>query len=201
MRIIFVRHGQTVYNRESKYQGQMDAQLSELGLKQAELVAARLKHENISAVYSSDLSRARETAEQIAAYHNMKVNVETGLRECSFGAWEGLTVSSVMEKYPVLYSDYQSDSVRFRAPGGERLEELQERTVQTVEGIVSEHHKSTVLIVTHNGPIKAFLCHALDTGLETFRKIRLDNIGITIFSREPGRNWFLETLNDSCHTL
>ncbi|HEY3298080.1 MAG TPA: histidine phosphatase family protein [Armatimonadota bacterium] len=199
MRIIFVRHGQTVYNNESRYQGQADTVLSDLGRRQAALVAERLKYEDISAVYASDLCRAVETAEAAAAYHNMKVVCDIDLREVGFGEWEGLTVGEIKERYPEIYANYQRDSLKNRAPGGERLEELQVRSVRAVEAIAARHPKETVLIVAHGGPIKAFICHALETGLETFRRLALDNGGITVFSMQPDGRWFLEVLNDSCH--
>lgn len=199
MKIIFVRHGQTVFNKESRYQGHTDAELSELGRRQAERVADRLSGEKIDAVYSSDLSRAADTAERIAQPHNLEVKTDPELRECAFGDWEGLTVSEIRETYPDLYMNYRKDSVTFRAPGGERLEELRERTVRAIDRIAAGHPNDTVAIVTHGGPIRAFFCHALDADLKTFRKITLSNTGMTIFSRELNGQWLLQALNETCH--
>ena len=199
MRIIFVRHGQTVFNIESRYQGHTDAELSDLGRRQAIRAAERLKEEKIDAVYSSDLSRASETAQAVARFHNLPVQTDERLRECAFGDWEGLTVSQIAEIHPELYENYRRDSVTHRAPNGERLEALQERVVRAISDIAERHPEATVAAVVHGGPIRAFLCHALGTPLETFRKIKLDNCGITILSLASDGGWFLEALNDTRH--
>lgn len=199
MRIIFVRHGQTVFNNEARYQGHLDTALSDLGRSQAQCAADRLKGENISSIYASDLSRAVETAEAISAYYSIEVVPDTDLRECSFGEWEGLTVPEIREQYDEIYENYRQDSIRYRAPGGERLEQLQERVVRAIDKIAAKHPEETVAVVTHGGPIRAFFCHALGAGLQTFRKMHLDNAGITIFSKESNGRWFLESLNDACH--
>lgn len=199
MRIIFVRHGETVYNTEARYQGHTDSELSELGRKQAAAAGERLKGEKIAAVYSSDLSRASDTARAIAAHHNLPVQTDDGLRECAFGDWEGLSVSEIADSFPDLYEKYRRNSVAHRAPNGERLEELQQRVVLAVKRIAERHPDDTVLIVTHGGPIRAFFCHALGAGLQTFRKMGLDNGGITTLSLDSDGRWFLEVLNDTCH--
>lgn len=184
---------------ESRYQGHTDAKLSELGLRQANAVARRLCNEKIDAIFASDLSRAVDTAHAIAVIHHLPILIDPRLRECKFGDWEGLTVTEIVERYSDLYANYRQDSVRFRAPNGERLEQMQERTIRVIEEISSKHPDGNVVIVTHGGPIKAFLCHALGTSLYTFRSIRLDNCGITIFSKGQSNRWLLEVMNDTCH--
>jgi phosphoserine phosphatase len=199
LRIIFVRHGQTIYNVESRYQGHTDAPLSDLGRRQSIMAARALADERIAAVYSSDLGRAVQTAEAIAARHDLPVRTDLRLRECAFGDWEGLTVSQIEERYPDLFASYRQDSVAHRAPGGERLEALQARVAAAIDDIARAHSDDTVVVVTHGGPIRAFLCHAFGTDLESFRRLHLDNCGITVFSLEAGAHWFLERLNDTCH--
>lgn len=199
MKLILVRHGQTIFNLESRYQGHTDTKLSELGHRQAAILAERLRNEKIDAVYSSDLRRASETAEAIAAFHGLPVSVDERLRECAFGSWEGLTVKEISDKYPELFENYRRDSITYRASGGECLEHLQMRVVEAINEIVERHAHDTVLVTTHGGPIRAFVCHALGTDLRTFRKIKLHNCGITVFSYDSGKPWQLEALNDTCH--
>jgi alpha-ribazole phosphatase len=199
VRLIFVRHGETVYNTESRYQGHTDSELSKLGRKQAAAAGERLKSEKIAAVYSSDLSRAADTARAIAAHHNLAVQTDDALRECAFGEWEGLSVKEIADAFPELYENYRRDSVAHRAPNGERLEGLQERVVRAVNCIAERHPADTVVIVTHGGPIRAFFCHAFGAELQTFRKMGLDNGGITTLSLDSDGRWFLEVLNDTCH--
>ncbi len=199
MRLIFVRHGQTTWNLASRYQGHADSDLSELGLIQAERVGNRLKDTRIDAVYSSDLKRASDTAEAIAEHHGLSVRTDPRLREVCFGEWEGLTVSEIKELYPEAFANYRKDSVTYRSPGGERLEALQARVVEVVNEIVRAHPDETVVIATSGGPIRAFLCYALNVPLATFRKVSLDNAGITSYRRRADDDWVLETLNDACH--
>lgn len=199
MRIIFVRHGETVFNADSRYQGHTDAPLSDLGRRQAERVAERLSGEQVAAIYSSDLSRALDTAEAVARRLSLPVITDARLRECSFGDWEALTVNEIAERYPDLFENYRRDSVTHRPPNGERLEALQERVAQAVIEIVERHPNDTVVIATHGGPIRGFLCRALDMPLESFRKVNLHNGSLTILALDSEGKWFLEALNDDCH--
>ena len=199
MRIIIVRHGETVYNLEKRYQGHTDVELTDLGREQAVRTAERLSHEPVAAVYSSDLIRASETARIIARPHHLRVQTDVRLRECAFGDWEGLNVDEIRERYPEEWGDYRQDSVRHRAPRGERLESVLDRVRCAAEHIEERHPHDTVVLVGHGGALTAFCCYALGASLYTFRKLRLENCGITIFSRDPSRPWFLEVLNDTCH--
>ena len=98
MRLILVRHGSTAWNEEGKYQGTIDIPLSDRGRQEAEMVAERLRDEKIDAVYSSNLRRARETAEIIARPHGLPVQVIEELGEMNFGDWEGMTAQEIKDK-------------------------------------------------------------------------------------------------------
>ena len=199
MRIIFVRHGQTTWNTESRYQGHSDTDLSEVGRQQATRVADRLACEEIAAVYASDLRRASDTASTIADCHGLDVQTDRRLRECEFGEWEGLTVGQIKERYSEEYRTYQVDSVTVRAPRGERLESLVERVGEAIDEIAERHPTDPVLITGHGGTVHAAICHMLGASLYSFRKIRLDNCSITTFSLDKNGHWLLEMLNDTCH--
>ena len=101
-KLIIVRHGQTLWNLERKYQGHSDIALTDTGLKQAQAVAERLAEEAVAAVYASDLSRAYKTAGYIAAKHNLTVHTVPELREIKFGDWEGLTYEEISVRWPGL---------------------------------------------------------------------------------------------------
>jgi len=199
VRLIFVRHGETDFNVERRYQGHTDSELSERGRQQAVSVAKRLGAEPITAVYASDLRRASETARIIADVHDLQVCTDARLRECSFGDWEGLSVEEIQERYPKQYENYRQDSVTYRAPNGETLQSLMARVVSAVEEITARHEDGHIVIVGHGGTVNSFICHALGAQLSIFRRIRLDNCGLTIFHREQGGRWVLEVLNDTCH--
>lgn len=166
---------------------------------QALAVAGRLSDERIDAIYSSDLNRACETAKAIAAAHGLPVMADARFRECSFGEWEGKTVAEVKEMCPDLYEEYRSDSIRYRPPGGERLEELQARVVEAINGIAASRGDDTIALVTHGGPIKALICHVLGADLRAFRRLAPGNCGITIVALSSSGSWYLDMLNDTCH--
>ncbi|MHB1457175.1 MAG: histidine phosphatase family protein [Armatimonadota bacterium] len=194
-----VRHGQTDSNKENRIQGHANTHLSKLGHIQARLVGEWLQNEQIDAIYSSDLNRAYETAEAIAGYHNLPIYTDGRFRECCFGEWEGKTVDEVKAEYPVLFDKYCKDSIKNRAPGGERLEELQLRVIEAVSEIVRQHSDDTVALVTHGGPVKALICYILGAEFTAFKHLGPDNCGVSIMICTSDNRWYLDTLNDTCH--
>jgi len=199
MKLIIVRHGQTASNKEKRIQGHENTYLSDFGRIQAKLTGDQLKNEHIDAVYSSDLNRAYETAQAIAENHSLPIITDARFRECCFGEWEGKTVDEVMKQYPALFDAYRKDSINNRAPGGERLEELQLRVAEAVNEIADRHTNDAVLLVTHGGPVKALICYALGADLTAFRHLGPDNCGISILIHSSDGRWYLDTMNDTCH--
>ena len=131
--IFFIRHGQTLWNKELKYQGHSDIALSAEGLQQAERVARRLRREPFTAIYSSDLSRALVTAEKVAEHHSLPVVTMPEFREVGFGEWEGL-------KYDQIYAGWSAEIDKFfrfpsqvEIPGGESFHDVQDRTNRGLE--------------------------------------------------------------------
>jgi len=180
VRIVFVRHGLTDWNRESRYQGQTDIELSEDGVRQAEAVGRRLAEEKIHRIYSSDLKRARATAEKIAAHHEISVIVDERLRELSFGEWEGLTFEQITAKWPELQKKWIADPVNFTSPGGESARDLEKRVFLALQDIRKDlielknnasQDESDIpvgVIVSHGGVIRwlmAFLTAGTGTDL------------------------------------
>jgi alpha-ribazole phosphatase len=159
MKIILIRHGQTEWNALQKYQGHTDVQLNELGRKQATRVAEFLKEqEKFEALYSSDLSRARDTAEIIGSQINLPVFTDTRLRELSFGLWEGMTFSEVYEEYREKFDSWYNNTAEFKVPGGESFNQLVTRSMQALQEMAAKHN-GTVVVTTHGGVIMAVLYH------------------------------------------
>jgi len=146
--VCIVRHGESEWNVEKRIQGQMDPPLSDLGERQAQAVARRLSQERWDAIYSSDLARARLTAEAIAQQVGLQIAVRTGLRERAFGRLEGILHIDARAKYP----DWDAPEL-----GRETEEALSERARSAFEEIVSTHPGQRVLVVTHGGLIRQFL--------------------------------------------
>ncbi|MGC8667624.1 MAG: histidine phosphatase family protein [Chthonomonadales bacterium] len=199
LRLYLIRHGVTRWNHEARMQGQSDIDLAPEGFEQARLIACRLAREPLDAVWSSDLVRAWDTAREIAAPHGLCVHVTPLLRECGFGAWEGLTEADIMELgQEDAWRAYRADPVATRPPGGERLEEVWDRILQGVQQLRREHPSGNVALVGHGGSMRAILCHALGSTVECFRRIWLDNASLSIVEYEGERMW-VKLMNDTCH--
>ena len=197
-KLILVRHGQTFWNKEMKYQGHSDIALNEAGLRQAELVAQRLKNEKIDAIYSSDLQRALVTAQAIAGYHDLTVGIMPGLREMRFGEWEGYTLKFVYERWPEESDKLFTRAVEARIPGGETFDEVRARTAVAVDELVANHPDQTVVAVCHGGIIRTVICNVLGVDLNRVWDIKQDNTAVNIIEYHPGRT-VVALLNDTHH--
>jgi broad specificity phosphatase PhoE len=163
--IVLVRHGETDWNRERRFQGHADTALNEAGRTQAEVLADTLVNDGLTAVYTSPLRRASETAAIVAARLGLDVRPLEALREIRVGDWQGLTVDEVKERYPEL-QDWRSGW-----PGGETYEELSARVVPALVGLADEHPDERLLIVTHAGPVRAALAAAMGLSYDEARPL------------------------------
>jgi len=152
--LLLARHGETDWNRELRIQGSSDIELNELGLKQAHALAQELEHVELDAIYASDLSRARATAEAVAASHGLEVRLDPRLRERAFGSWEGLTREDVATLPDGASHDGESD------------EEVRERVLAAVQSIAAAHRGEQVLVVSHGGALNTLWHHALGVRIE-----------------------------------
>lgn len=201
-RLILVRHGETEWNRLSRYQGQTDIELNETGIRQAHRAAERLARERVNAIYSSDLKRARQTAEIIAAKHEVgAVHESSLLREMHFGDFEGLTFDQIEERFQLIFSaspSWRSRGPHVRAPNGESIADLAERLQRFWEELAKHGPEETLLIVAHGGPIQVLICHLLGIGLEHWWQIRLSGASISILDTYP-QGTSLALLNSTSH--
>ncbi len=194
-RIILVRHGETAWNKESRLQGQTDVPLNEVGRRQADLVAQRLDAEPITAAYASDLSRAHETAVVIAKRHQLEVIPVIGLREVSFGEWEGLSRATIREYHEVEYQRWLDNPMEVSPPGGETFSQVQARAHAALIQIASAHPDETILIVAHGGMIKSIICKYHEGGFWDFPQ---GNTAVNFLEFAEGEIHFLK-LNDCEH--
>jgi broad specificity phosphatase PhoE len=166
--LLLVRHGETDWNRDGRWQGHSDTALNDAGREQARLLARELS--DVDVVYSSDLARARETAEILAEELGLEVRLDPRLRERGFGAWEGRTTAEIE-------AAFQDDHARWLAgdtpgaPDAERFDEFAGRVQQFVAEVLEGHPDETVLIVAHGGSLRVL--HALAQGLDYVRDHRL----------------------------
>jgi broad specificity phosphatase PhoE len=182
--IILARHGQTEWNVEEVFRGRIDIELNQTGIRQAELLAEYLSGLKIEAVYASPLKRALKTAEVVAHRHRLKVEVSPGLIDCDFGQWQGLSLREV--KYKKLYEQWAESPQLVKIPGGESLEEVRERALEVVNGVIAKHNGAVVL-VSHRVVNKVLVCALLGLDNSHFWNIRHDVGGTTFFSYQDGR--------------
>ena len=163
MTVIFLaRHGETDWNRNGIWQGWADPPLNDAGRAQARRLAEQLRETPFDAVYSSDLQRARETAELVAEPHGVPVISDPGLREIDIGSWSGLTRGEIDERFP--------GGIR---PDGETRDQHAARVLEAVERIARANPERRILLVTHGGTMRALHGHVSD---EPFHPV--DNCGV-----------------------
>ena len=198
MKLILVRHGETKWNRENRVVGHIGIALSSNGRRQVELLAKKLENDSVSAIYSSPLKRAGETAEAIARFHGLKVMDEDAFKEIDAGEVEGLTFGEVMERHGVFFKDWMKGDPSLRMPGGESMTELQQRTWPAVEKIVEENTDRDVILVSHSLAIVSIITKALGMAPANFRRLRLSVASISILKfGDHGAS--LALFNDTCH--
>ncbi|TFY99073.1 histidine phosphatase family protein [Ramlibacter humi] len=164
-RIIAVRHGETSWNADARIQGQTDIALNDTGRWQAVRVGRALAHEPISAVYSSDLERAHETARPIAEAAGIPVTPHEGLRERRFGMFEGKTFDEIHQAWPDHAQNWRKRIPEWAPPeGGESLLELRERVTKTLHDLASRHPGEQIVVVAHGGVLDAL--YRVATGQE-----------------------------------
>lgn len=203
-RFFLVRHGETMWNRQLKYQGQSDIPLTDEGRAQARILSERLKDERIDAIYASDLERTVETAEIIAEPHGLKVLRAPLMRELNFGLWEGMTYDEIMQKWAQEYRDWQADPYNKTPPEGESLSDLCERVSEFLKEAANKHPDGRILVVSHAGPIRAILSVLLNLRQDFFWKFKISNTSVTIIEYDgqkelPESDAFIVTVNNTYH--
>lgn len=198
MKLILVRHGQTLWNQERRSQGLTDVELSPEGRGQAQRLAVALKGEPIGAIYASPLRRARDTAQAIAVEHDLEVRLEPRLQEMNLGDMEGLTGEEMRARYPDLLRQWGQDPAQVRLPGGETLTELQERVGAAIEDLLGHHRGQLVVAVSHNFAIITALCRAIGLELVHFRRLRMETGATSTLEFGPSGP-VLTSLNETCH--
>ena len=156
-RILLIRHGQTDWNVEGRWQGHLDPPLNATGLKQAEALAEHLRGRSISAVYSSDLARARMTAERIAEVLGLSVQEDQRWRELNLGVFQGLTTSEINGKYPEESRQLRENYLDYAPPQGETRRAMQNRALAAYEDILDHETGEETVVVSHGGTIRVVL--------------------------------------------
>jgi 2,3-bisphosphoglycerate-dependent phosphoglycerate mutase len=185
-----VRHGQTDWNAQGRYQGQADMPLNAAGILQAEAAAGRLAGQAFAAIYSSDLIRALRTAEIIAARVGLPIQTDTRLREIHQGEWQGMLVTEIAARYADLVSRWRSGPTTARAPGGESVSEVAARLWAAADDIAAAHPGGRVLVVSHGLALATLIARAQQAPLEQVYTLIPDNAAAQMVEWTPGHSDF-----------
>jgi broad specificity phosphatase PhoE len=179
------RHGQTDWNREGRYQGSIDLPLNEAGLVQAHDLAAQVDGVRLQAIYTSDLQRARATAQVIAGRWSVPLHAEPRLREVRLGAWEGLIVAEIQARYGRAWEERQIAPLHTRPPQGESIYDLAARVWPAVDAIAARHAPGPVLIVSHGLALATLVCRACGIPLDCAFQMIPANCTLTVLDWQP----------------
>lgn len=185
--LIVIRHGETAWNVEHRWQGQTDVPLNATGHAQAAALAARVAADPGDVLYSSDLTRAMQTAAPLAAEWGQTVRPVPGLREQGFGLFEGLTARAIQREHPALWLEWLSHHADFGLPGGESLAQVSARVLDAVAQIAARHPRQRVVIVTHGGVLDTLWRHAHGLPLSGLRECLIPNTGVNRLRFGDGR--------------
>lgn len=184
VRLWLSRHGQTAWNAERRYQGHGDSGLTVQGAWEASALGQRLAATPIDIVYTSDLERARRTAELAMAGRTVPIVRDSVWREVQYGAWEGLTRIEVKARYPDLWRRRAIDKAAVAPPGGESLLQLQDRIRSALMALWRAHPQQSVLVVTHSGPLYVLACWLRNEPLNRVARVPTTNGGLSLVQWE-----------------
>jgi broad specificity phosphatase PhoE len=199
-RLLLVRHGQSTWNAQGRLQGWADPPLDETGQEQARWLARRLaaEEQNISAIYSSPLLRARQTAEALGLTLGLSVQADDRLKENDVGLLAGLTGSEIEEKFPDWVAARRASAEWTPPPGGEDRDGFVSRAVAVMRDIAAHHPDQTVAVVSHGGTLGVYLAHLLEMPIHRSLPFQFDNASLSIV-KVSERRVRLFKLNDTSH--
>jgi alpha-ribazole phosphatase len=198
MTLWIVRHGQTDWNAQKRYQGHSDIPLNATGEAQAQQIAERLSSERLHAIISSDLRCAVQTADAIASHHKLSVQLEPRLRESNFGVFEGLRYKDVIDQHKLMAEAWFTDPEN-PPEGGEKLSEVAARVSAAIDTLISQFSSNKRLVlVGHDGSLRLLLCYLLEMPSTQYWRFNLDPCSLTRVNVYPG-GAILVRLNDVSH--
>lgn len=197
-RICFVRHGETDWNLQRRIQGHTDIPLNPTGRAQALAMAFNAGHQRFSAIYSSDLGRAKETAAALAEREGLEVRLLPQLRERHYGIFQGITADEGAERYPEAYAHYVARDPLYDFETGETLLGFAARVQEGVDWMLRHHGGETICAVSHGGVLDILYRRATGRPLETPRDFVIPNCALNWFGFDA-HGWHLERWADRHH--
>ncbi len=197
-RLYLIRHGESTWNAERRWQGATDPPLSGAGRAQALRVGEALRAVPVQAVYSSPLERAMETAAAVAAAHTLTAEPVAALREMAFGEWESLLSEEVEQRFGPLLREWWKRPEQTRIPGAEPLDAARARVMAALRAIMARHAGERVVVVAHGGVNKLIVLSTLGAPLSSFWRIKQDNACVNVLEYQDDRGRVL-ICNDTTH--
>lgn len=196
--LYLVRHGETIWNLEKRFQGQIDSPLTENGREQAQILGKFLQGMSFDVLITSDLGRAAETAQILNSFLNIPVFIEEPiLRERNFGIFHGLNKEEAEKKYPQEAALIWSTNADAAVPGGESKNQLMQRVQRFLDELPIRYVGKRILAVTHGGVVNTIIRIVLRIPVEAPRRFKLPNTGLNIFVYQENE-WFLRAMNIIC---
>jgi len=196
LKLILVRHGETLSNRENRVQGITDTELSDHGYAQVEKLAESLRNEPIDCIVSSPLKRAYQTAQAISKFHKTAIEVENNLQEMNHGDFENVTIAELKKKHLPFLKQWFNNPASIAMPNGESLYDLQMRAWSVIEKII-ENSKNTI-VVSHGMAIMTILCKIKDMELSHAREMLVNIASKSYVAFENGKG-VITMFNDTSH--
>jgi len=197
-RVIFIRPGETDWNRQGRWQGWTASPLSAHGRRQAEKLAKFVRHIGMTALYTSDLKRALETAQIVAETVGLPLIADSRLRERGAGVWQGLTVPEMRAWYPAEYQQLIDDPEHFRMDGGESRAEVRARMNAAFAEAVATAIGETIAILSHTTAIRVLLSD-LVVGYDPYLAVMSNSSVTTLYRTGVSAPWKLIIENDVSH--
>ena len=198
-RFYLIRHGQTDWNQEGRYQGWTDIPLSEEGKRQAAALGERFRRLPLDALYVSPLKRAQQTAMPISEITGVPIRTEEHFKEINFGSWEGHTIAELEEKFPNEYRSFYLDPFSSVFPGEGSFQAVAKRAVEGFRELLEKHKGKTIAVVSHGGLLRVMLVSLLEMDTSFYRKTWMSNTSITTVDVLPDGKIMLFGLNDKAH--
>ena len=197
--LILVRHAETLWNREGRFQGHLDSRVTLRGVEQIQAVARRLQDTDVDVVFTSDLGRSILTADRIARAVHAPVVVDVRLRERNHGLFEGLTHELAQERYPELVQQIRAASDSdFAVPSAESKRQLLGRTLEAIEVAVGYPGRANVVVIGHGGLLRVFLNYVLQQPIHARNGYVVRNCSVSAVTYDRGR-WHAENIGDAHH--
>jgi probable phosphoglycerate mutase len=195
---VLIRHGSSTWNEEGRIQGQLDPPLSDKGREQVQRLAQRFHGKTAAALYSSDLQRARQTADALGEAIGREPELLPELREVALGEWEGLNREEIMSRYPADWERWTAEPSWDVVPGGEGTAAFEARVGRALETLRQRHQSGRVVLVTHGGVIQVALLRVLGGSSNGLFSFTIQNTSLTVLQGSSQR-LVVGRVNDTCH--